>query len=94
MAISANYPMPVIVNGYSCKNCTDVGYAKKNIDPQHPQAGPFGINAKNDPTLQQRPSVAFGGLLKSLNDADSKSVPTSSPLPTQFAPGSQIDLLA
>jgi hypothetical protein len=44
MTISGNYPSPVTVNGYSCRNCTDVDYAKKHIDPAHPKAGPFGMN--------------------------------------------------
>ena len=26
-----------IVNGYMCRDCTDVSYAKKNIDPAHPK---------------------------------------------------------
>ena len=59
VTIGADYPSPVIVNGYSCKNCTDVDYAKKHIDPAHPRSGPYGINAKDDPT--QPPSVRFGG---------------------------------
>ena len=46
---SVNYPNPVTVNGYSCKNCTDVDYAEKNIDPAHPADGPFGVNAKDKP---------------------------------------------
>ncbi len=44
MTISANYPSPVTVNGFSCRNCTEVDYAKKNIDPANPKAGPFGVN--------------------------------------------------
>ena len=47
MAISANYPTPVYVNGFQCKNCTDVDYAKKHIDPAHPKDGPYGIDAIN-----------------------------------------------
>lgn len=47
MAISGDYPHPVTVNGFSCKNCTDVDYAKKHIDPAHPKDGPYGINAKD-----------------------------------------------
>ncbi|ENZ82539.1 MULTISPECIES: hypothetical protein [Caulobacter] len=47
MAINGDYPQPVTVNGFSCKNCTDVDYAKKHIDPAHPQDGPYGINAKD-----------------------------------------------
>jgi hypothetical protein len=47
MAISGDYPQPVTVNGFSCKNCTDVDYAKKHIDPAHPKDGPYGVNAKD-----------------------------------------------
>jgi hypothetical protein len=42
--ISQNYPSPVTVNGFSCRNCTDVDNAKRNIDPANPKAGPFGMN--------------------------------------------------
>lgn len=47
MAISGDYPHPVTVNGFSCKNCTDVDYAKKHIDPAHPKDGPYGLDAKD-----------------------------------------------
>jgi hypothetical protein len=47
MAVSTDYPAPVTVNGYSCRNCTDVDRAKKNIDPAHPEGGPFGVNASD-----------------------------------------------
>lgn len=47
MAINGDYPQPVTVNGFSCKNCTDVDYAKKHIDPAHPKDGPYGVNAKD-----------------------------------------------
>ena len=53
MAISTDYPTPVMVNGFSCKNCTDVAYAKNHIDPAHPKSGPYGIDAKDDPTVKQ-----------------------------------------
>jgi hypothetical protein len=53
MAISTDYPTPVMVNGFRCKNCTDVDYAKKHIDPAHPKSGPYGIDAKDDPTVKQ-----------------------------------------
>jgi hypothetical protein len=49
MSVSTDYSTPVMVNGYACKNCTDVDNAKKHIDPDHPSAGPYGINAQNDP---------------------------------------------
>jgi hypothetical protein len=34
-----------VVNGYPCKNCTDVDNAKKGIDPAHPKDGPNGAYA-------------------------------------------------
>jgi hypothetical protein len=51
-AINGNYPAPVQVNGFSCKNCTDVDYAKKHIDPAHPKSGPYNIDAASDPSRQ------------------------------------------
>jgi hypothetical protein len=44
MAISGDYSSPVTVNGFSCRNCSDVDRAKRNIDPANPAGGPFGIN--------------------------------------------------
>jgi len=34
-----------VVNGYPCKNCTDVDLAKKGIDPAKPKDGPNGVYA-------------------------------------------------
>lgn len=45
MAISTNYSSPVMVNGFSCRNCSEVDRAKRHIDPANPAAGPFGLNA-------------------------------------------------
>jgi hypothetical protein len=70
VTISTNYPTPVSVNGFLCKNCTDVDYAKKHIDPAHPQSGPYGIDAQTDPTVNKIASsaaVTFGGTLSGLN---------------------------
>ena len=50
MTIGGDYPAPVQVNGYACRNCTDVDYAKKHIDPAHPRSGPYDVNAENDPS--------------------------------------------
>jgi hypothetical protein len=47
-AVSTNYRIPVQVNGFACKNCTDVDYAKRHIDPQHPKSGPYNVNAATD----------------------------------------------
>ena len=67
MAISANYSTPVQVNGFSCNNCTDVGYAKKHIDPARPQSGPYDINARDDPSRTVSNAVTFAGNLSGLN---------------------------
>jgi len=87
---SANYSMPLMVNGFLCKNCADVDLAKAHIDPQHPSAGPFGANAKADPSLAGKKfdgkigAVTFGGYT---NGADGSPGSTpSSPL------GNQLDL--
>lgn len=55
---TVNYPSPVMVNGYSCKNCTEVDEAKKHIDPAFPKDGPFGVNAANQPTNPDDPNQA------------------------------------
>ena len=84
MNVNANYPTPVQVNGFTCKNCTDVDYAKKHIDPAHPKAGPYGVDAASDPSLANKPSVRFGGALTALNNN----------VPAATAPGAarQLDL--
>ncbi len=65
-----------LVNGYQCNNCTDIDYAKKNIDPAHPEDGPFGVNAKTSDGAAKSGSasdgpfglsVVYGGSLASLN---------------------------
>jgi hypothetical protein len=48
-AINANYPRPVVVDGYPCWNCHQVSEAKKGIDPN--TQGPFSA---------QSPSAAGG----------------------------------
>jgi hypothetical protein len=91
---SVNYPQPVMINGYPCKNCTDVDLAKAHIDPQHPSAGPYGVNAKADPSLAGKKldastgAVTFGGSLGS-NADNSGSSPAPAPSSRR---GSQMDL--
>ncbi|ESQ77697.1 hypothetical protein [Asticcacaulis sp. AC402] len=75
MAISSDYPQPVYVNGFSCKNCTDVENARKHIDPAHPKSGPFGVNADTDPSRNQ--AVTLGGRLSSLEASSSSASATS-----------------
>jgi hypothetical protein len=81
---TVNYPNPVTVNGYSCKNCTDVDYAKKNIDPAHPKDGPFGVNAKDRPAplavaakTAESPAVTFGGVLAGVSQTADGKAPSS-----------------
>ena len=68
---TVNYPTPVTVNGYSCKNCTDVDNAKRNIDPQHPKDGPFGVNKTDKPGAAPAhgPAVSLGGVLAHVSAA-------------------------
>ena len=42
MAVNGDYSVPVTVNGFTCRNCTDVDRAKRNIDP----ADPTGAKAR------------------------------------------------
>jgi hypothetical protein len=88
LTVSANYSTPVQVNGFTCKNCTDVDYAKKHIDPAHPKSGPYGVDASTDPSRVNKPtaSVSFGGSLTARND--------NTPPATAAAPasGSLLDL--
>jgi hypothetical protein len=65
MTISGDYASPISVNGYSCKNCTDVENAKKHIDPAHPKDGPYGVNAAE--SRERSPAVIFGGALAALD---------------------------
>jgi hypothetical protein len=52
-----------LVNGFRCKDCTDVAYAKKNIDPAHPKDGPFGID-RQDTASPPKPGDSFGQAVK------------------------------
>ncbi len=90
MAISTNYATPVTVNGFECKNCTDVDYAKKYIDPAHPKSGPFGIDKQTDPT--QSPAVKYGG---SLSDPGASGQAQTGGQPQQaYRVGGQVDISA
>jgi hypothetical protein len=77
MAISANYPQPVYVNGFACMNCAQVAEAKQDIDPAHPQSGPGGVDAQFDPTAKQTPAVIFGGALAGIGAASGGQPPST-----------------
>jgi len=59
MAISSDYPRPINVNGYVCRNCDDVSKAKKFIDPAAPKGGEL-TPAANEFAGS---AVVFGGTL-------------------------------
>lgn len=80
MAISANYPQPVYVNGYACIDCAEVAEAKRDIDPAHPRSGPGGTNAQFDPTVRDSPAVIFGGVLARMASSQTPADQTS-PVP-------------
>ncbi|MDB5440977.1 MAG: hypothetical protein JWM33_3404 [Caulobacteraceae bacterium] len=71
-----------VINGFQCKDCTDVAYAKKHIDPAHPKDGPYGINAPDKASKAAHnpldPAVKFGG---SLNPADAVAAPLAQRTP-------------
>jgi hypothetical protein len=86
VTISGNYPQPVQVNGYTCRNCTEVDLAKKHIDPAHPQSGPFDVNSANDPT-RRNPAVKLGGVFASATPDAAVEAATQS-----YQPGRQLDV--
>lgn len=59
MAISGDYSSPVTVNGFVCRNCSDVDRAKRQIDPADPAAGPFGVNGSHKPGKATGPANHF-----------------------------------
>ena len=59
MAISRDYSSPVTVNGFVCRNCSDVDRAKRHIDPADPAAGPFGVNGSHTPGKASAPVNHF-----------------------------------
>ena len=84
---STNYPQPVQVNGFTCKNCTDVDYAKKHIDPAHPKSGPYGVDAATDPT-NKKSFIQFGGALSGTQSASSATSASAT------APGQTLNIQA
>ena len=83
MAMSVDYARPVQVNGFTCRNCADVDFAKKHIDPSHPQSGPYDVNAATDPTRSA--AVRFTGGLAGAQ-------PAAAPPAAASGPGLTVDL--
>jgi hypothetical protein len=69
---STNYPQAVQVNGFTCRNCTDVDRAKKHIDPAHPKSGPYGIDAATDPS-NPKSFIQLGGSLSGTQPTTAKT---------------------
>jgi hypothetical protein len=72
MAISSDYPRPITVNGYVCRNCDDVSKAKKFEDPSAKAAAAAPISAD---------AVLFGGTLAGQRTV-AVVVSTQAPRPT------------
>ncbi len=70
MAISTDYPKPVTVNGFVCRNCDDVADARKFIDPAAPKDGAT-------PARGVAEAVSFGGTLVRSDAAE--QVPAAPP---------------
>lgn len=96
MTISGNYSSPVQVNGFSCRNCTDVDYAKKHIDPAHPRSGPYDVNAQTDPSRTFSDVLKPGGANQApaaRPDATGYSV-TGEDRSSDYISGRQLDIVA
>jgi hypothetical protein len=75
-----------IVNGYVCRNCTDVEMAKKGVDPAKPEEAGKAEEAKPG----RGPAVTFGGSLA----APPELSPTQVAQPVAYVPGSTVTLKA
>jgi hypothetical protein len=71
-----------IVNGYRCRDCTDVAYAKKNIDPAHPKEGPQPTSQASERRVFSQ-SVQFGGALAEFNNHGLDDLRPDARAPTQ-----------
>ena len=69
MAISTDYPRPINVNGYVCRNCDDVSDAKKFIDPAAPKGVDAAVSIPDS-------AVRFGGSLDRRATAVAETVAT------------------
>ena len=91
-----------IVNGYPCKDCTDVENAKKGIDPAKPKDGPNGVNSPEaklkeadkakeakaaEGPAERGPAVTFSGALTGVTPPE-QAVKAQQP----YKPGSTFSL--
>jgi hypothetical protein len=101
MAISSDYSAPVRVNGFACRNCTEVDQAKRNIDPANPAAGPFGLSDPKHVTKNRFSAEARQeDLMEELHRAQNKQAGAGSLAVAAYgsaqghAPGSFVSLSA
>jgi hypothetical protein len=81
-----------MINGYVCKSCCDVEYAKKHIDPAHPKDGPYR-EKRVDQASTQPPSDSFGPAVK-IGDQTIDPVKPDAPVEASRATGKIVDLTA
>lgn len=90
-----------VVNGYPCKTCTDVEFAKKCVDPARPDDGPNGVyktdpakdsdkaqslnKAEDNKPVDYGPAVKFDGALAGVAQTDR-------PQRDAYIPGTVADL--
>ena len=45
-----------VVNGFYCRNCTEIDLAKKGVNPSapHPELAPANVTAKREPLLPRQ----------------------------------------
>jgi len=98
-----------VVNGYVCRNCTDVDYAKKSIDPAHPKDGPNGVDAPDarksieartaleskelSKPAERGPAVVLGGQLIGASDVTAVT-PVLKGEASRYTPGSTVNVSA
>ena len=82
MTISANYPQPVVVNGYPCWNCHQVSEAQKGVNPA--TQGPFGVQ-----TPSATASVTPGGTATPATATSGRAGATSA---GSYAAGAVLDV--
>ena len=66
VSLSTNHSSTIQVYGFSCRSCSDVGYANKGIDPAHPKSGAYDVNAATDPS-RKTDAVRLSGRLAGLD---------------------------
>ncbi len=95
MAISAvNYPAPVEVNGFSCRNCSEVSLATRGVDPQHAQSGPANRDAAGDPSRAETDPVKVAAAQRTAEVVKQTPVgySTNGPVSDRVEPGQLVSL--